>query len=364
MKLFTTCLTLLCLAGIGQAQQQTVFKAKVFSLATTTGVSGPMPNIGQAVHIVSAVFPTASSDLSDFIIRVEGSFDNTTYFPISEDITTATYTGSYAYVLNRCNGVYPFVRINYADASAEEVTINYTGSIQPIGQIRLTSGRYIAESPLLPTTVSGICTTIENNCYIDGHKVVPVIPADWTSVNLQTDVRTNGDGFITMYRANGNSNGYAMVCKSLPGPTFDIVLTMDRDQQIYGSDSQSPAAFILRESATGKMATYTFQGAAVGGHSFSREYWNSPTSYANGTSPAAVTPMRLLQLRITQGATTRSYSVPNRAGTVWSQLSAFGQADANGFFFTTAPDQVCFGILGTNGNYATFASFIGYEVLP
>lgn len=354
---------LLLFVGLAVGQQQTVFKRAAIQSSTAT-VSAPLPNIGQAVHILTVTFPAAVADVDSFVIRIEASFDNADYFPISEDITSAVYTGSFAYAITRANGSYPFVRINYTTPAAGlTITANYTGSIQPIGQFRLVGSRYIAASPLEPTLQTGICTVIANNCYIDGQRVVPLIPSEWTSINLTTDSRTDGDGYITYYRPTGNSNGYALFCKSLPGSQFDIVLTMDRDPQIYGSDSQSPAAFILRESSTGKFVAYVFQGGNSG-HVFAREYWNSPTSFGGGTNPATVTPMRLIQFRITQGATTRSYSVPNRGSTKWSQLSAFGQADPNATGFTTGPDQVCFGAQGVNGNYATFVSFVGYEVLP
>lgn len=363
MTAIRTILLLFALVVTAAAQQSTVFKRNVFLNATTAQASGPLPNIGQAVHIVTLQFPTAVADVTGFVIRFEASFDNTTFFPISEDITSAKYNGSsFAYSVQRCNGVYPYVRLRIVTPAAIAVTAHYTGSIQPIGIVRLSGDRYIIASPLQGATVTGICTNIDNNCYIDGQRVVPVVPSEWTSVNLNSDVRTDGDGFVTLYRANGNANGYSMVCRSLPGPQFDVIMTMDRDQQIYGGDSVSPAAFIVRESSSGKFVAYVFQGGGAG-HVFSRERWNSPTSFNSGTNPASVTPMRLLQFRITQGATTRSYSVPNRAGTVWSKLSNFGQADGNNDFFTTAPDQLCFGVLGNNPNYATLATFVGFEVL-
>lgn len=355
-----------------QAQQQTVFKRAAISAVTVPTASAALPNIGQSVHILTAIFPAAVADVTGFVLRVEASFDNTTYFPISEDLTTATYNGSFAYAITRANGVYPFVRLRYVTAAAPALTANYTGSLQPIGQITLSGTRYIAASPLAaPSTpapsgasIAGICLNIENTCYINGKKVVPLITSDWTSVELEgTTVRTDGTGFINLYQPFGTTNKWQMVCRSIPATPFDVVLHLIRNTAISGSDPVARTGIMLRESSTGKLWTYHLGNGGGSGLNFFMQRWTNSSSLLNEVFSGGIRlDSSMYSLRITAGASTRSISVPDPSGLYYSKLLNFGQAISNTDHFTTAADQLCFGFGVDNGNYAGYVTLAGYEV--
>ena len=197
MKLILSSL-LLAVALCGQ--QNTVFRRNVFQGITTAQASSAVPNIGQSVHIFTLIYPSAVADVTGFTFRVEASYDNTTYFPISEDLIEAKYNGTFAYAIARCNGVFPYVRFRLVAANASNaLTAHYTGSLQPIGIVRFQSDRYLAESPLASVQVSGPHLVIQSTYYIQNRRVTPIVAADWTSVNFDAlTVRHDDASSITI----------------------------------------------------------------------------------------------------------------------------------------------------------------------
>lgn len=122
------------------AQQSTVFQ-RVWTEITTqpanAGASANMPNIGQSAHMIAVLFPAASADVTaDLRVRIEASYDNATWIAISRDVTRAAYNGVHAMAIERANAVYPFVRVRALEVpAAAAMTVYYTGSLQPIGQV-------------------------------------------------------------------------------------------------------------------------------------------------------------------------------------------------------------------------------------
>jgi hypothetical protein len=115
-----------------QQPQRTVFR-KVFTGITSATTSAPVTNIGQSLHIIAIFFPTASDAVTGFQVRLEGSYDNTTYFPISPDVTTAPRLGSLTYQIEKAFAPYPFIRIRAVSANASfPMTVWYTGHRKPI----------------------------------------------------------------------------------------------------------------------------------------------------------------------------------------------------------------------------------------
>lgn len=366
MTLIRAILYAFVVAALANAQQSTVFKRNVFLNATSAQASGPLPNIGQAVHIVTLQFPTAVADVDSFVVRFEASFDNATFFPISEDIISAKYNGSsFAYVVQRCNGVYPYVRLRIVTPAAIPMTAHYTGSIQPIGIVRLSGDRYIVSSPLSGATVAGLCLNIDGNCYIDGKRVVPLVPSDWTSVELLgSTVRTNAEGFINLYQPQGTVNQWQMVCRSIPSPPYDLLFHWQRNDSIAGTDPQSRTGILLRESSTGKLWAYIIRSGGGSGTLIELQKWSNPSTPVDTVISAGIRlESGLVSLRLTATSTTRSFSMPDPSGTFYSKIMNFGQAVANNDYFTTAADQICFGFGVDNGNYAGSANFVGYEEL-
>jgi hypothetical protein len=141
---------LLVLAGCTalSAQQSTTFR-KVFDAISAPAVSEPLPNIGQSAHLIAVAFPSALTDVnSNLQVRIEASYDASIWFPISRDVTTARFNGSQALAIERANAAYPFVRVRALQAPATPaMTVYYTGSQQPVGQVLCDAGGCTATPP-------------------------------------------------------------------------------------------------------------------------------------------------------------------------------------------------------------------------
>jgi len=344
------------------AQQDTVFRRGIFSGITTAQASGTLPNIGQAVHIVTLMYPTAAADVGSFVFRVEASYDNTTYFPISEDITEAKYNGSMAYAVNRCNGVYPYVRVRLVTANASyPLTAHYTGSLQPIGIVKFVNDRYIAASPLDAPTMDGLCLLVSGNCIINGRRMTPIVPAAWTNVEVDTQTtRTNGTNSILLDVGLGASAKWNMLCRSLPSASnYHIRIHYLRLDGSTAGDNPGYSGAILRNSSTGAfIAWYQFiyDSWLIG-------KWSNPTTEGGGqylNNPSRQ-PGPLFSVDITDNGTSRIWRW-------WDGLDTYrayqGTAETQGRTDYTTPDQICVGARETNGNYRTQIRLVGYDVSP
>ena len=119
----------------------------VFTAITSPQTSGPMPSIGQTLHLLTVVFPTATADINSLQYRIEASFDNDTFFPVTEDLTTAYYHADLgmAYSMMRGNGPFPYVRVRVlATSGTYAADVYYTGSREPVGNLRFASDRWLA----------------------------------------------------------------------------------------------------------------------------------------------------------------------------------------------------------------------------
>lgn len=359
MKLFA----ILAAAALTVAAQSqpTVFKRNAINAATTPTVSANFQNIGQSVHIMMAYFPSAVADVSGFTLRLEASFDNTTFFPISEDLTTAVYTGSYAYAITRANGVYPYVRMNLTAAHASlALTAHYTGAIQPIGLVRLSGTRYVIDSPLSGATYEGLCITIGGNCYVNGRRMTPIIPSQWTSVNLASStVRTDGSNSIFLDSGFGAGTGWNFVCQNLPSASnYHIRVHYMRTSGSAAGDNPAQTGVILRNSSTGAFIAHYLWAFDT----YVIAKWTNPTTE---NSQYLNNPSRLLgelySVDLTDDGT-------NRIWRWWDGFNTYreyqGTAETQGRTDFTTPNQICFGNYESNGNYRTQARLIGYDVNP
>lgn len=128
------------------AEGQSIFR-RVFENITTPQTSANLPNEGQGMHMIAVIIPTATANVTGLQIRIEASYDNQTFFPITRDVQTAVYNGTFAYALERGNGAFPFVRVRALQLSAEPVTVHYTGAQNPIGNVFLSDDRFLATGP-------------------------------------------------------------------------------------------------------------------------------------------------------------------------------------------------------------------------
>jgi hypothetical protein len=119
-----------------RAQGQDAGKRVVFRsvyTGTSSYTSGPLPNIGQAMHLVSATFPDTSSTVTPLKIRVEASYDGALYFAISPDIAQAKNVGGIVYAFTSAYGCYPYIRVrSLLGTGMFPVTIEYSGHTLPV----------------------------------------------------------------------------------------------------------------------------------------------------------------------------------------------------------------------------------------
>lgn len=354
-------LTTLLLATALFGQQNTVFRRNVFQGITTTQASAAMPNIGQAVHLVTLIYPAAVADVTSFTFRVEASYDNTTYFAISEDITTAKYNGSYAYAITRCNGVYPYVRLRLVTANASNaLTAHYTGSLQPIGIVRFETDRYIAASPLAGPIPSGPGLSINGDYYVYGRKMTPIVTTDWTSTGLNAStIRTDGNGFITLdTEPDGN---WGFVCKALPTAPYTIRIHYIIRSGYAGGDAPNLQGAALRNSADGKfIAAFVYAGGTFIIRKQTLVSGTGNGDYLNNGNWRFWEPIVSLSIQ-DDGSAFRYFYWWDGQGT----YQAFdGNNERSGRTDHTTPNQICFGAQNTNGNYRTRATLVGYDANP
>lgn len=132
----------LLIAANVDAQSAAVFQ-KVFSGITTAQASAPVKNFGQTMHLVYVFFPGQSTQQTGLQIRIEASYDNTTYFPISEDLTTVNSVGGIVYGIAPAFGPWPYVRVRSLTSSAA-MTVYYAGHTLPaVGVVQDKGDRFL-----------------------------------------------------------------------------------------------------------------------------------------------------------------------------------------------------------------------------
>ena len=150
MRIF--CLTLLLAAGLA-GQSPRVQYTIVFSGQTAAVSSSPVQNIGQIQHVIKIEFPAETLAVTPIQVRIEGSYNNSDYFPITSDVTsvpalTGTVTTVYAFA--NAYGAYPYVRVRsvVATPSAKLMTVKYFGYLYPIiPGISVTADRWLFGGP-------------------------------------------------------------------------------------------------------------------------------------------------------------------------------------------------------------------------
>lgn len=122
----------LVLALPAAGQQQAVF-ARVFDGITTPQASPTLRNIGQSMHLITVLFPAESAAVTGLQVRIEASFDNATWFPISQDITAAVLLGGVVYQIQKAYAPFPYLRVrSLAATGGKAMTVHYSGHLVPI----------------------------------------------------------------------------------------------------------------------------------------------------------------------------------------------------------------------------------------
>jgi hypothetical protein len=134
--------------------------------------------------VVYVYLPKAEADVTeDLSVRIEASFDNITYFPISRDVTTARLIGGAVFALERANGTFPYVRVRAVTVpgAMNPLSVWYVGGIHPIGNVFFQNDRFVAESTAGYDKASwGLCAT--GNCATGADLTNPYIVVTGTTV--------------------------------------------------------------------------------------------------------------------------------------------------------------------------------------
>lgn len=126
---------LLILAAAGQQKTGPSASATVFVKAldsiTAPAASAAVRNIGQTQHFITIMFPSAIATVSGIQVRIEASFDNSVWFPINADTTSAALVGGKVYAIAKAYAPWPYIRVRSVVAVSSPMTVYYTGSTIP-----------------------------------------------------------------------------------------------------------------------------------------------------------------------------------------------------------------------------------------
>src|SRR5581483_2227820 len=93
-----------------QSSRYTVFSVPL-DLITTAQASSNLPNTGQSMHLLRVEFPSAAAAVSPIQVRLEASFDGSSWVPISADITSAPLLAGSVYAFEKAYAVFPALRV-------------------------------------------------------------------------------------------------------------------------------------------------------------------------------------------------------------------------------------------------------------
>lgn len=147
MRFALFCLCILCWLLASErptsAQTNAVYR-KVFNGITAATVSAPITNQSQTMHLVYVFFPGQTTTQTGLQVRLEASYDNVTYWPISADITQAANVGGQVYAVATAFGSWPFIRMRSATVAPSAMTVWYAGHpIPTVGLIESESDRFL-----------------------------------------------------------------------------------------------------------------------------------------------------------------------------------------------------------------------------
>jgi hypothetical protein len=352
-------------AAAAQAPDTNTTFKKALTGITAPAASGPLPNIGQGSHLLTVMFKTATADVTGIVVRIEASYDNATFFPISEDVTTAKYTGAYAYGVVRGNGNFPYVRIRAVTAfGAKPMDAWYTGSLYPIANVSFSGDRFI----VTPPGATGATGATEPYIY---HVEAP-IPSQWTSYGFNSTYTARTDqanGVISLSEMGNGDGKIRMICTPLTvSPPYKLKFMLTVPFQYGTNDAAMFMGAALRNSSTNKVELFYFQNAAVIAVIDFRFTPADGTINVDATPYASVTGMQMaptwpITMMIWDDGTLRRYRFWD--GITESFVEGGGTSRDEYTFpntqYTGTPDQACLTFNRGNANYKSFVQFMGFE---
>jgi hypothetical protein len=130
--------TALWFATVCRAQPSayTVFAVPLSGI-TAAQASAPLPTrrLAPMMHLIQVEFPSAAGSVSPIQVRLEASFDGSTWLPVSPDITSAPLLSGRVFAFEKAYGVFPALRINSVinvPGGVGTMTVRYTGMALPV----------------------------------------------------------------------------------------------------------------------------------------------------------------------------------------------------------------------------------------
>jgi hypothetical protein len=87
------------------------------------------------MHLIKVEFPSAAGSVSPIQVRLEASFDGSTWLPVSPDITSVPLLSGLVFAFSKAYGVFPSLRINSlinVPGGVGTMTVRYTGMALPV----------------------------------------------------------------------------------------------------------------------------------------------------------------------------------------------------------------------------------------
>jgi hypothetical protein len=232
--LFTAMLALAIAAGAQTptvTTPQSVTTLNFFNGVSTAQTSSNFTNMGQTVHFVFYQMTGSVGNPTGVQIRIEGSFDGTNYFPISDD---GTEKGQNQTGLLLAIGAFPFIRANLLKCTGcdanDTITASYTGTSAIPGN---PFGQYGAGQQIRKVAFVGVSTdTTVNSTQINtpygsaaGFLVVTSSVAFAASSNIFVRIRDNGQttnlaSFVLP--TSGALNNFVIPIAATPATVVDV----------------------------------------------------------------------------------------------------------------------------------------------
>jgi hypothetical protein len=206
-------------------------------------------------------------------------------------------------------------------------------------------------------SVSGPCLTDGTNFYLPPLNRIITAASNttfsWVNQNTAT-IATSG--CAVQMTATSNAGGSVQLRCSSPPMTTSFTLTaafISNVQPItLGSNTNNESMVAFRESTTAKLVTYGLTSANNSNPPWNHQQWTNPTTFSSQASdnipfsPNSSTSQTLwpyfwapIWVKLQYDGTNLLYSYSYDGGVTFAQL----RSEAKATFFTTAPDQVCWG---------------------
>jgi hypothetical protein len=195
--------------------------------------------------------------------------------------------------------------------------------------------------------------------YREGKAVGDPSAPSWTWVNQASGGKTAAvdSTFGGVYLSVDGTGGDNWRIRKITAPSCPYTVTAQIIPQLLGSGAYPATALFFRESGTGKLVDWNMQSWVISASGtlnaaayLNVEHWSGPTAYVGGplSQPAPFLSSARNWLRIAYDCTNLAFYI-SADGSYWSPAV---YTEAKNAYFTTAPDEIGFGINCQTGTLA------------